>query len=100
MNIAVSYIDSFGLPRCGCPDFNLEDAPRKWQSHSLSYCIVNRDEELGPQVWDSLLAEAFDSWSRVADIKFSKIDHRQSANIFVDLEELLGLEAYVWEPWG
>jgi len=85
MSIAVSYIDSFGVPRCGCPDFNLDTNPKKWQSGHLTYCIVNRDADLDPEVWDRLIADAFDSWAKVADVRFSKINHRQSANIIVDI---------------
>tara|TARA_R110000824_G_scaffold9415_3_gene42082 strand:+ start:1827 stop:2420 length:594 start_codon:yes stop_codon:yes gene_type:complete len=85
MSIAVSYIDSFGIPRCGCPDFSLATNPKKWKSKNLTYCIVNRDKDLDPQIWDKLILEAFESWSRVADIEFAKIDHRQSSNIVVDI---------------
>ena len=85
MSIAVSYVDSFGVPRCGCPDFNLDANPKKWLSNNLTYCIVNRDEDLKPQIWDDLIAEAFLSWSRVANMKFTKVDHRQSANVVVDI---------------
>ena len=85
MTIAVSYIDSFGIPRCGCPDFNLSSNPKKWKEKNLLYCIVNRDTDLAPEVWDGLITEAFDSWSNVADISFSKTDHKQSANIVIDI---------------
>jgi predicted Zn-dependent protease len=64
MSIAVTYVDSFGIPRCGCPDFNLDDNSKKWAMNKLSYCVVNRDTDLAPEVWDGLIKEAFDSWSK------------------------------------
>jgi predicted Zn-dependent protease len=73
------------VPRCGCPDFNLGSHPKKWKPKTLTYCIVNRDEDLEPELWDNLILEAFDSWSRIADITFVKIDYKQSANIVVDI---------------
>jgi len=85
MNIAVSYKDSDGIPRCGCPDLVTSGRPRKWAHNTLSYFIASRDEDLSQNTWDSIIAEAFDSWSRVANLKFVKIDKRNSANILVDI---------------
>lgn len=85
MSIAVSYVDSFGIPRCGCPDFNLGSNPKKWAMNDLTYCVVNRDSDLDPEVWDSLIKEAFDSWSKVSNLKFEQVVERQSANVIIDI---------------
>ena len=59
MNIASSYIDRFGVPRCGCPDFNLSTNKKCWGHKSLTYYIANRDSDLKSEVWDSLILDAF-----------------------------------------
>lgn len=85
MNIAASFIDDMGIPRCGCPDFNLSSGNRKWKHNSLTYIIINRDSDLPKEVWDNLISEAFDSWSEVADINFRRVDHSGNANIVIDV---------------
>jgi len=84
-NFAASYIDSLGVPRCGCPDFNLSSSKRSWGSNNLTYFIANRDDDLTKDVWDSLISEAFYSWSKVADMSFKKIESQDSANIVINI---------------
>ena len=85
MSIAVTYVDSFGIPRCGCPDFNLDNNSKKWAMNKLSYCVVNRDTDLAPEVWDGLIKEAFDSWSKVSTLEFEQVGDRNSANVIIDI---------------
>jgi len=85
MNIASSYIDSFGVPRCGCPDFNLSSNKKYWGHKSLTYYIANRDSDLKSEVWDSLILDAFNAWSDVTDIDFKRIDRQGSSNIVINI---------------
>jgi len=84
-NIAATYIGNDGVPRCGCPDFNLSSGKRRWAHNNLTYCILQRDSDLPEEVWDGLIREAFDSWSKVANLLFEKVDNRHNANILIDI---------------
>ena len=98
MSIAISYLDPHGVPRCGCPDFHLGANPKKWGLSDLNYCVVNRDTDLDPETWDRLLKEAFDSWSEVTNLKFTKVGNKSSANIIVDIGS--GQSSYFDGPLG
>ena len=47
--------------------------------------MINRDSDLPKEVWDSLILDAFDSWSNVADLHFTQIDSKADANILIDI---------------
>ena len=85
MNIATSYVDDLGVPRCGCPDFNISSSKKSWGHDNLTYFIANRDSDLTKEAWDSTIKEAFDSWSRVANIQFKQIDKQGSSNIVINI---------------
>ena len=86
MNIAISYLDNLGIPRCGCPDLNLSAGnTKKWSINHLTYCVVRRDEDLDPETWDKILCQAFDSWSKVTDLSFQQITTQNGANILIDV---------------
>ncbi len=84
-DVAHTYIDKNGIPRCGCPDFNLSAGAKKWAHNSLSYFIKRRDDDLDADVWDEIIAKAFMSWSNVAALSFTKVDMGQDANIIIGI---------------
>lgn len=73
-------------PRCGHPDIlanRVEEA--KWRKKSLTYFIKQNVSRLNGKRDDDLdcqeIAAAFASWSEVADLKFSRVNSQNGADI-------------------
>lgn len=73
-------------PRCGCADAYTEFAERisKWGTNKLTYYIKRRDNDLRSEVWDNIISEAFESWSGVAELHFTKVLSNK-ANLIIDV---------------
>ncbi len=96
--LAISYIDSFGVPRCGCPSFIRADGSlNKWGIDHIKYYIRNRDDDLEPQKWDEIIKEAFQSWENVTNLSFEQIED-ESANVIIDIGK--GQEYHFDGPMG
>tara|TARA_R110000824_G_scaffold275423_2_gene464091 strand:+ start:1615 stop:2217 length:603 start_codon:yes stop_codon:yes gene_type:complete len=96
--LTFSYIDSFGVPRCGCPSLVRDDGElNKWGINHLTYFIRNRDDDIEPQDWDTVIEQAFNAWSSVADLSFEKTED-ESANVMIDIGK--GQEYHFDGPMG
>lgn len=83
--LTFAYIDSFGVPRCGCPSLVRADGKlNKWGINSLTYHVRNRDTDIDPQIWDDTICQAFDSWSKVTNLSFEHTED-DSANVMIDI---------------
>jgi matrix metalloproteinase-14 (membrane-inserted) len=74
------------LPRCGCKEYLIENAsnPNKWGLKNLTYFIKSRDGDLLATEWDQGIRTAFDNWSEVVPLIFTKVDKSSEANIILD----------------
>lgn len=79
-------------PRCGCPDHKLvaleeqlEKLEGKWGRKSLVFYIDKRDSDLPASTWDSIIAQAFDQWAKVANLRFDVTTSRAKANFIMSV---------------
>ena len=72
-------------PRCGLPDFSMSDAPMasKWGIKNLTYFVENYVSGLSKSDQDSILQQAWNSWSDVANLKFTRANTAGSANFII-----------------
>lgn len=77
----------FGLvntPRCSVPDFMRTEAAR-WRKTNLTYYIARRDSDLPADVWDAQIEQAWRYWMEVADIKVTRTNNQNNADIIHDI---------------
>lgn len=80
-------------PRCALPDRFMEvdenDLPRiaeaRWGRKNLTYYIAGRDSDLSVQQWDAAIEKAFEQWSYVADLRFSRTNSSSGANFILSV---------------
>lgn len=74
-------------PRCGCPDYEVvaenRRASSKWGLNELKYYIESYVGGLSKSDQDDLNALAFKQWSDVADLKFTRVKSKSSANLIL-----------------
>ena len=72
-------------PRCGCPDYRMAAAAgplsSKWGTNELTYFIESTVSGLSVSTQKELIAEAFNSWARVADLKFKPVNSKSQARL-------------------
>ena len=75
-------------PRCGV----IDPAPAagqavqlasRWESLELTYAIMSRDSDLPADRWDAEMRVAFDRWSAITPLKFTKQDRQEGANLIL-----------------
>ncbi|XP_063315236.1 matrix metalloproteinase-9 [Pelobates fuscus] len=63
-------------PRCGVPDigqFNTFEGELKWDHHDITYRVLNYSPDLDPEIIDDAFARAFNVWSEVTPLTFTRI---------------------------
>ena len=78
-------------PRCRCgvrspKNYNkkLSRNPDKWGKNHLTYFMSGRDtQDMNAEVWDTQFKLAFESWSEVCPLTFSKIDSHKEADFII-----------------
>ncbi|KAG9491347.1 hypothetical protein GDO78_000051 [Eleutherodactylus coqui] len=68
-------------PRCGMPDVAAYSTfPRRprWQKTSITYRIVNYTPDLPASVVDDSIQRAFNVWSQVTPLRFTKVNNREA----------------------
>lgn len=73
-------------PRCGHPDILAERVEEaKWRKKNLAYCIIKNVSSLDGSRNDELdsqqIALAFSYWAEVADLKFTRTNNQNAADI-------------------
>lgn len=79
-----TYNAIFTIPRCGHTDHAMltqSASVRAWGIKNLNYFIAARDSDLNAQLWDSIIADSLNAWSEVADLKFSRVNSADAANL-------------------
>ena len=73
-------------PFCGVKDAASGPFKRKssWSKHHLTYYMHSRDSgELSSEIWDHEFKLAFDAWSEVTPLTFSKGDSTKTSDIII-----------------
>uniref|UniRef100_G1QKN0 72 kDa type IV collagenase n=1 Tax=Nomascus leucogenys TaxID=61853 RepID=G1QKN0_NOMLE len=70
-------IETMRKPRCGNPDVP------KWDKNQITYRIVGYTPDLDPETVDDAFARAFQVWSDVTPLRFSRI-HDGEADIMIN----------------
>ncbi|MBN3290662.1 MMP2 collagenase, partial [Polypterus senegalus] len=69
-------VDIMKKPRCGVPDvanYNFFPRKPKWEKNLITYRILGHTPDLAEDVVDDAFARAFQVWSDVTPLKFSRI---------------------------
>uniref|UniRef100_A0A8C5R691 Matrix metalloproteinase-9 n=1 Tax=Leptobrachium leishanense TaxID=445787 RepID=A0A8C5R691_9ANUR len=69
-------MDAMRAPRCGVPDignFNTFEGELKWDHNDITYRVQNYSPDLDPEVIDDAFVRAFDVWSQVTPLTFTRI---------------------------
>ncbi|CAK7318080.1 Macrophage metalloelastase [Vulpes lagopus] len=72
-----STLDMMHMPRCGLPDvhhFSRMQGRPVWKKHLITYRINNYTPDMHPEDVDSVIQKAFQVWSNVTPLKFSKVN--------------------------
>lgn len=72
-------------PRCGMPDYEMNTGPEaaKWGLTNLTYFVEQYVEGLSKADQDVVLANAFNSWARVANLSFTRVTTPGKANFVI-----------------
>lgn len=70
--------------RCAVPDFMRTEAAR-WRKTNLTYYIARRDSDLPADVWDAQIERAWSYWMAVANIKITRTNNANNADIVHDI---------------
>ncbi|XP_075394097.1 72 kDa type IV collagenase [Tenrec ecaudatus] len=73
-------------PRCGNPDvanYNFFPRKPKWDKNQITYRIIGYTPDLDPETVDDAFARAFQVWSDVTPLRFSRI-HDGEADIMIN----------------
>ncbi|MBZ3890150.1 Matrix metalloproteinase-9 [Sciurus carolinensis] len=72
-------------PRCGVPDtgrFQAFPGQPKWDHNNITYWIQNYTQDLPPHVVDDAFIRAFDAWSAVTSLTFTRV-YSEEADITI-----------------
>ncbi|XP_007533116.1 matrix metalloproteinase-9 [Erinaceus europaeus] len=78
-------LEAMRAPRCGVPDvgkFQTFEGELKWRHHNITYWIQNYSEDLPRKVIDDAFARAFEVWSAVTPLTFTRV-HGPDADIVI-----------------
>uniref|UniRef100_A0A5F9CK92 72 kDa type IV collagenase n=4 Tax=Oryctolagus cuniculus TaxID=9986 RepID=A0A5F9CK92_RABIT len=81
-----STIETMRKPRCGNPDvanYNFFPRKPKWDKNQITYRIIGYTPDLDPETVDDAFARAFQVWSNVTPLRFSRI-HDGEADIMIN----------------
>uniref|UniRef100_A0A452SMY2 72 kDa type IV collagenase n=1 Tax=Ursus americanus TaxID=9643 RepID=A0A452SMY2_URSAM len=81
-----STIETMRKPRCGNPDvanYNFFPRKPKWDKNQITYRIIGYTPDLDPETVDDAFARAFQVWSDVTPLRFSRI-HDGEADIMIN----------------
>jgi len=86
-------VRAMSKPRCSCPDFykhddgklHMEVALSRWRGKNLTYYISKRDNDLSTLEWDAIIELAFNQWSDVADLHFTRVNSSRGANFIISV---------------
>ncbi|KAI2578536.1 MMP2 isoform 7, partial [Pan troglodytes] len=79
-------IETMRKPRCGNPDvanYNFFPRKPKWDKNQITYRIIGYTPDLDPETVDDAFARAFQVWSDVTPLRFSRI-HDGEADIMIN----------------
>ncbi|KAF6284549.1 matrix metallopeptidase 9 [Rhinolophus ferrumequinum] len=74
-------LEAMRAPRCGVPDlgqFQTFEGDLKWHHQNITYWIENYSEDLPQDVIDDAFARAFDVWSKVTPLTFTRVYGREA----------------------
>ncbi|KAM9296700.1 matrix metalloproteinase-9 [Gastrophryne carolinensis] len=75
-DLDVETMAAIKRPRCGVPDigkFQTFEGDLKWDHNDITYKILNYSPDLDPEVTDDAFARAFQVWSDVTPLTFTRI---------------------------
>jgi len=95
LSIGTSQAGLFSSPQCGTKCSYKSNrysvgGPDKWggpntvDGHThLQYYIWTRDRDLDTEVWDNEITNSYESWSKVTNLSFERIDNGKNADIIM-----------------
>ncbi|KAM6164610.1 matrix metalloproteinase-9 [Rhynchocyon petersi] len=85
-------LEAIKAPRCGVPDighFQTFEGDLKWHHHNITYWIQNYSEDLPQDVIDDAFARAFELWSKVTPLTFTRVyleDWKDAQNVDIVIQ--------------